>query len=76
MMSYNLVMMSLQSVAEQISRLVQSVRTSMNNPDSASAQLGLINASQAMIPVRWDHMIQTSVYLITLIANRKDGRCC
>ena len=48
---------SLQSVAEQISRLVQSVRTSMNNPDSASAQLGLINASQAMIPVRWgDYM--------------------
>ena len=50
--SYDLVVMSLQSVAEQISRLVQSVRTSMNNPDSASAQLGLINSSQAMIPVR------------------------
>ena len=50
--SHDLIGMLLQSVAEQISRLVQSVRTSMNNPDSASAQLGLINSSQAMIPVR------------------------
>ena len=56
--------MSLQSVAEQISRLVQSVRTSMNNPDSASAQLGLINASQAMIPVRWGITWYTNVCLI------------
>ena len=39
------------AVAEQISALVQSVRASMANPDSPSAQLGLINSSQAMIPV-------------------------
>ena len=39
------------AVAEQISSLVQRVRTSMSNPDSPSAQLGLINSSQAMIPV-------------------------
>jgi len=38
------------AVAEQISALVQSVRASMANPDSPSAQLGLINSSQAMIP--------------------------
>ncbi|CAI8034388.1 Talin-1 [Geodia barretti] len=38
------------AVAEQISSLVQRVRTSMSNPDSPSAQLGLINSSQAMIP--------------------------
>ena len=38
------------AVAEQISRLVQAVRVSMVNADSPSAQLGLINASQAMIP--------------------------
>lgn len=41
------------AVAEQISSLVQAVRTSMSNQDSPSAQLGLINASQAMIPVSW-----------------------
>lgn len=40
------------AVAEQISNLVQAVRSSMANPDNPSAQLGLINASQAMIPVR------------------------
>ena len=40
-----------QAVAEQISALVQSVRFSMANPDSPSAQLGLINASQSIIPV-------------------------
>ena len=39
------------AVAEQISSLVQAVRGSMANPDNPSAQLGLINASQAMIPV-------------------------
>ena len=39
------------AVAEQISSLVQAVRASMSNPDSPSAQLGLINSSQAMIPV-------------------------
>ena len=39
------------AVAEQISALVQSVRSSMANPDSPSTQLGLINSSQAMIPV-------------------------
>ncbi len=38
-------------VAEQISNLVQAVRLSMQSPDSASAQLVLINSSQAMIPV-------------------------
>ena len=40
-----------QAVAEQISALVQSVRYSMANPDSPSAQLGLINSSQTIIPV-------------------------
>ena len=39
------------AVAEQISALVQSVRSSMANADSPSTQLGLINSSQAMIPV-------------------------
>lgn len=39
------------AVAEQISSLVQAVRLSMSNQDSPSAQLGLINSSQAMIPV-------------------------
>ena len=40
-----------QAVAEQISALVQSVRYSMANPDNPSAQLGLINSSQSIIPV-------------------------
>ena len=40
------------AVAEQISQLIQSVRASVANPDSPSAQLGLINASMNMIPVR------------------------
>ena len=40
-----------QAVSEQVSRLVQSVRASMSHPDSASAQLGLINASQAFLAV-------------------------
>lgn len=39
------------SVAEQISNLVQAVRTSIESQDSPSAQLGLINSSQAMVPV-------------------------
>ena len=39
------------AVAEQISNLVQAVRTSVENQDSPSAQLGLINSSQAMVPV-------------------------
>ena len=39
------------SVAEQISNLVQAVRSSMTSQDNPSAQLGLINSSQAMIPV-------------------------
>lgn len=39
------------AVAEQISSLVQAVRMSISNPDNPSAQLGLINSSQAMIPV-------------------------
>ncbi len=39
------------AVAEQVSSLVQAIRLSMNNPDSPAAQLGLINSSQAMIPV-------------------------
>ena len=38
------------AVAEQISQLIQSVRASIANPDSPSAQLGLINASMNMIP--------------------------
>ena len=37
--------------AEQISNLVQAIRVSVHSPDSPSAQLGLINSSQAMIPV-------------------------
>ena len=40
-----------QAVAEQISSLVQAVRNSMANPDTPGCQLGLINASQSMIPV-------------------------
>lgn len=39
------------AVAEQISSLVQAVRSSMTSQDNPSAQLGLINSSQAMIPV-------------------------
>ena len=39
------------AVAEQVSSLVQAIRLSMANQDSPSAQLGLINSSQAMIPV-------------------------
>ena len=50
-MILNATIKSLQSVAEQLSRLVQSIRISRNNPDSASALLGLINASQSMIAV-------------------------
>nr|A0A3G2LGI8.1 RecName: Full=Talin [Oscarella pearsei]AYN71349.1 talin [Oscarella pearsei] len=37
------------TVADHIGRLVQAVRASMANPESPSSQLGLINASQAMI---------------------------
>ncbi len=50
--SQNQLMNHCKAVAEQISSLVQSVRLSMANPDSPAAQLGLINVSQAMIPVR------------------------
>lgn len=50
--SQNQLMNHCKAVAEQISNLVQAVRTSMENQDSPSAQLGLINASQAMVPVR------------------------
>lgn len=39
------------AVVEKISVVVPAVRTSMKNKDSPSAQLGLINSSQAMIPV-------------------------
>ncbi|XP_062512011.1 talin-like [Corticium candelabrum] len=37
------------TVADHIGKLVQAVRLSMASPESASSQLGLINASQAMI---------------------------
>ena len=36
-------------MADHIGRLLQSVRASMANPKSPSSQLGLINASQAII---------------------------
>uniref|UniRef100_A0A1X7VGP0 FERM domain-containing protein n=1 Tax=Amphimedon queenslandica TaxID=400682 RepID=A0A1X7VGP0_AMPQE len=48
--SQNQLMNHCKAVAEQISNLVQAVRTSMENQDSPSAQLGLINSSQAMVP--------------------------
>lgn len=49
--SQNQLMNHCKAVAEQISNLVQAVRTSVENQDSPSAQLGLINSSQAMVPV-------------------------
>lgn len=52
-------------VAEQISNLVQAVRLSMQSPDSPSAQLGLINCSQAMIPVS-DIIILIIILMFTL----------
>lgn len=40
-----------QVVAEQIPQLVQGVRGSQSQPDSPSAQLALINASQNFLQV-------------------------
>ena len=52
-------------VAEQISNLVQAVRHSMQSPDSPSAQLILINSSQAMIPVSgWGGGERTIIYYL------------
>ena len=61
------------AVAEQISSLVQSVRTSMTSQDSPSAQLGLINASQAMIAVRgyFSHCLYSSLEGATCMYIRK-----
>lgn len=39
------------AVAEHISSLVTSVRSSISNSENPSAQLGLINSSQAIIAV-------------------------
>ena len=55
------------AVAEQISALVTAVTTSMSNQDSTSAQLGLINASQAMIPVTRMIVVSNEFHYIPLI---------
>jgi len=74
---YNIIITSLsvQSVADQISQLVQSVRMSVNNPDSASAQLSLINASESMITV-CTHVCHHILLIRHFpLANWKDGGC-
>ena len=56
----------LQYVADTtITKLVQGIRSTMANPESASAQLALINAAQDMIPVSMTNIL-TLIFRCTL----------
>ena len=65
-------------VAEQISQLIQSVRASVANPDSPSAQLGLINISMNIIPVRQMPLYGAGLTFNHLCSSAcwQDGGCC
>ena len=43
----------IQIVSEQMSKLIQCVRATMEQPESASCQLSLINSSQAILAVSY-----------------------